>query len=69
MEFIGLWVIVVLGGNPGSTYTEFADCFPVVRQRLPFFVEDFNFKARHGKTCFGNVFKLLVFGDVHLGTL
>ena len=47
MELIGLGVVEVFRANPGPLDEELAEGFPVVRQRLPLVVEDFELKPRH----------------------
>ena len=61
VKFLGLWIVIVFGSDPGSTNTKFANGFAVMRLAIPFFVENFNLKARHGEACFRDVFELLVF--------
>ena len=61
MEFFRLRIVVVFGSDPRTANAKLANGFTVMWLAIPFFVENFNFKARHCEACFRDVFELLIF--------
>ena len=61
MKFLRLRIVVVFGSDPRPSNTKLANGFTVMWLAIPFFVENFNFKARHGEACFRDVLELLIF--------
>ena len=63
MKFLWLWIVVVFSSDPRPSDAKLTNGFTVVRLTIPFFVEDFNFEARHCEAGFRDVLELLVFAQ------
>ena len=66
MEFVGLWVVIIFGSNPGASNAQLADGLAIMWKRISFFVKYLDFQARHGQPGLGNIFELMIFGEVDM---